>query len=299
MAATKALAPGLGADQEALGALLERSLRGDLQALEVLITLLRTRHYKRILDRLHHSRRKAGTQTLEDAFQDTVLHLVERIRSGELRDLGEKDRGNVLGYIFKLCDRRVADLRRPRVSPANARDKSDVPSDLIDSKAVIPGEMPTTERHRRHLASAMARLDPLERRVLECHLAGVPYRAISEETGKSEAHLAVIIARIKEQLIQDIVPRSPTAKLKYEEERQAALRTPTAEEVKAAVEKLPPELKRAVVAVHYEGKTVQDLAALLGDRGSEKALVRLKQACRILSTNLKAEFPKAFQELSK
>lgn len=296
MSATDRLSHEVDKKADALGTLLERSLGGDGAALEVLVALLRTRHYKTLLDRLHRTRKQASTQTLEDAFQDSILQLVDKVKSGELRDLPEERREDVLGYFFKLCDRRIADLHRPRLSPVLAMEKEDVPTDLIDSNARIPGDHVTTDRHRDLLRSAVLRLGPEDRLVLEEYLKGASHKEIAEQVGKKACDVANQIARLKQRLLLDIAPRSATARLKYEAERATPLRKPSREELKAAVEQLPLELAEAVRAIHFEKITFETFAKSLKSHGDRKAASRLKQAYRLLSTKLRADFPSAFDE---
>lgn len=296
MSAQDRLSRAVDERADALGTLLDRSLHGDGQALEVLVALLRTRHYTSIIDRLHRTRTQASTQTIEDAFQDSILRLVEKVKSGELRDLPDSSRADVLTYFFRLCDRRIADLRRPRLSPALARDKEELPTDLIDRNAVIPGENKTTERHRALLESAVLRLGPEEREILEEYLKGASQKEIAEKVGKKPSDINNLIARLKERLLLDIAPRSQTARLNYEAERSSERKKPSREEVKKAVEQLPLELAQVIQAIHYEKRTFESLARDLGSHGDRKVASRLKQAYRVLGAKLRADFPRAFDE---
>jgi RNA polymerase sigma factor (sigma-70 family) len=298
MSETGQLAAGPDGGAEAMGALLERALQGDGAALGVLITLLKTQHYRRIIGSMRKVRCQANTATLEDVFQDSVIQLVERVKSGELRDLPEESRRDVLKVFQQLCDRKLQSVYKPRRSPVNDRRKGEVPESVVDGKVSIPGEGRPTEQHRNLLESALRRLDPFERQILVKYLDGQSYAEIARETGKSEAYLMNVVSRAKKDILFDILPRSATARLKYEKEETARFRTPSREELRAAVDQLPLELREAVVHVHYEKRDLGLLAQKLGPGGAQKAKTRIHQAYRTLSGRLKAPFPKTFDDIA-
>ena len=294
------LPAGRDGDREAMGYLLDQALQGDRQALDTLISLIQTRHYAKIIGGLRKFRRGARTQTLEDIFQDSIIELVEKVRSGGLADLAPQERSDILRYFEIRCERKLRDHTRPRGNPLFDRDKADVPAMMIDENAPIPGDERKTEEHRRLLESAILRLDPLTRKVLERHLNGVPYGELAKETGKSENALAKLVWDAKMEILMDIVPRSPTARLNYEKERASAMKPDTAPEVRRAVDLLPRETRKAICHVHYEGGSIESLAGLIGDHGLEKARSRLKKGYEVLSSRLRgAPFPETFQELDR
>ena len=298
MSERDALPAGRDGDREALGFLLDQALRGDHQALYALISLIKTRHYAKIIGGLRRFRRGARTQTLEDIFQDSIIELMEKIRSGSLADLSPQERSDILKYFEIRCDRKLRDHARPRQDPVFSRDKAKVPVQILDPNAPIPGDERKTEEHRRLLETAILRLGPSVRKVLELYLRGVPYSEIARETGKSENAVMSVVSHAKETLIQDIVPRSPTAKIQYERERAMDSKPLTADEVRRVVDLLPVETRDAVRHVHYEGGTVESLISRLGDRGKEKAPARLKMGYEILSARLRgAPFPETFKEI--
>jgi len=298
MSETGQRAAGTDDGAEVMGALLERALQGDGAALDVLITLLKTQHYRRIIRSMRKVRWQANTATLEDVFQDSVIQLVERVKSGELRDLPEESRRDVLKFFQQLCDRKLQSVYKPRRSPVNDRRKGEVPENVVDGNVPIPGENKPTEQHRRLLESALRRLDPFERHVLSKYLDGHSYAEIAHETGKSEDALDCLIRRVKKAILFDILPRSATARLKYEEEEATRSRKPTRDEIRAVVDLLPPELREVVLHVHYEKRDIDELARTLGPQGSQKVQTRIKQAYRTLSGRLKAPFPKTFEDVA-
>ena len=88
----------------ALDVLLEQALRGDEQALHILIELLQTEHYRRFIASLKRLATSAHTQTIEDVVQESLIGLIEKIRAGELRDLSPGDRADFLGYFQRILD---------------------------------------------------------------------------------------------------------------------------------------------------------------------------------------------------
>lgn len=294
--------PGDRAGEPALEVLLEGALGGDEEALSGLLALLESRYGRRILANLRRFRRQARTQTLEDVVQDSYIELVRRIREGELADLPAGDREGIVRYFQRLCDGRLANAVRARKSPVLARRKPPVPESLEDSRSVVPGEEDAflaRERRRALLAQALERLEPDERAVLERVLAGVPYAEIARELGKSEGALWLVVHHAKRKLLVDIASRSLTAKLELERRQEERNRVLSPEEVKEAVRRLPPELREAVTHVHLEGRPVEELARRLGERGMEKARVRLKMAYRSLAGRLHRPFPETFGKLGR
>src|SRR5580765_259224 len=65
----------------------ENALRGDEKALEVLLTLIKSRYGNLILSRLRHHRGRSRTATVEDVFQQCRLDLMEQVKAGALSDL--------------------------------------------------------------------------------------------------------------------------------------------------------------------------------------------------------------------
>jgi RNA polymerase sigma factor (sigma-70 family) len=238
----------------------------------------------------------AHTATIDDVYQDTIKRFMERLNAGELKDLSQEERRDILKYFQRICDGRLRDAVHFRKSPLLRRGMmEEVPEDIIDENVPIPGD----SRHTEHLAlvnSAVTRLEPDHAAVLELYRSGMSYEDMAKTTGRSIASLKNLIKRIKDDLQADIALRSATAKLKYEEEKAKDRRWPSRSEIEAAVAILPPTIKEAAVFVHVERRSLDEFARKLGDRGYEKAQARLEQAYRSLSGRMKVPFPEAFEK---
>lgn len=276
--------------------LLGRALSGDPEAAHCLVTLLQSEYHDRITGRMKSLHTGAHTQTIEDVFQDTTIRLMERLKAGELRDLPPEARQDILKYFQRVCDGKLRDVVRVRVSPLRSRKMEEVPEDIVDDQVPIPGESRQTE-HLALVNDAIARLDPTHARVLRMHLDKMSHEEIARETGRTAIAIKFLVVRAKQALQEDIVPRSATARLKYEEMVEKARRWPSRREIEAAISSaLPPEIEASVVFVHLKHGTVDELARTLGDRGCEKAQAQLKLAYRTLSGRLKVPFPEAFEK---
>lgn len=290
----------------------ESALRGDAKALEMLLTLLKTRYGNLIFRKLRVHRGRSHTATMEDIFQESMVELIEQIKSGALAELEESERRDLVGYFQSLCDRRLENLRKARLDPLFDRNKSSVPFDLsrdkrIGEKVPIPGDGRKTERLQRHqglLQNGIARLDPFDRLVLERHLAGVPYALISKETGTKVSTLESLVSRIKHSLAERILHQSPTARIHQRGDESSAPGTssrsllPTPQEIREAIRGLPVDTQRAIEFIHLKGGTVEQLAKSLGARGVEKAQARLKKGYESLSLKLEVSFPDSFSLLN-
>lgn len=287
--------PNVGEMSDPREILLSRALAGEAEAAHWLVTLLHSEGYRDITGKMGYLKTGAHTATIDDVFQETLVRFLERLKAGELKDLSPEDRKDIQQYFQRLCDGRLRDAVHARKSPVAARHKEEVPQDLVDKNALIPGDT----RHTEHLAlvhSAISRLDPAHADILRKILSGKPYEDIAKETGRSLQNIKNLFHKLKDELQADIVPRSATAKLKFEEEKAKDRRWPTRAEIEAAIGILPPEIKEAAVFVHVEHRSIDDFARKLGDRGYEKAQARLKQAYRSLSGRMKVPFPEAFEK---
>lgn len=74
----------------------------------------------------------------------------------------------------------------------------------------IKTEEPHTEEHERliKLRACIKKLNDADRAVITLYLEELPYRQISEITGLTENHVAVMIKRIKDKLLNCIIERS-------------------------------------------------------------------------------------------
>jgi RNA polymerase sigma factor (sigma-70 family) len=281
-------------DSDVEEALLGRALSGDAEAAHWLVALFQSQYHKRITGRMKSLYTGAHTQTIEDVFQDTIIRLMERLKAGELKDLPPEDRQDILKYFQRLCDGRLRDAVRVRISPALSRRKEEVPEEIEDENVPIPGESRNTE-HLALVQDAIGRLDPQDAQVLRKYLEGMSFDEIGRETGRTVDALKMLVVRLKKALQVDIAPRSATANLKYEEDVAKARRWPRRSEIEAAIARLPPTIKEAAVFVHLEHHSIEEFAKKLGDQGFDKAQARLKQAYRTLSGKLKVAFPEAFK----
>jgi DNA-directed RNA polymerase specialized sigma24 family protein len=280
-------------DSGAIDLLLDRALRRDEEALRVLVTLLKNEHYGRFVTKLKYLSTSAHTGTIEDVIQDSIITLMGKIRSGAL-ELDEKDRTDFLKYFQRFLDGRLRNAVRARKSPGFARNKAELPAELADPKIVRPVD-PGHQEHRELLLEATERLDAEKSRLLGLYLDGVPFSEISRVTGKHPKVLSKDIARIKQELLLDILPNSETAQLHQEHRERQKQKWPTRPEIESAIGVLPPTLKEAVAFVHLEVRSSDDLARKLGENGAEKAQARLEQGYRSLAFKFKVPFPEAFR----
>lgn len=278
-----------------LNVLFEKALRQDAEALRNLLTLLHTKHYQEVVGRLKGLGTGARTKTIDDIFQDTITNLMERLQSGELKDLDAERRQDVLKYFQGLCNGRLRDHVRPRKNPALKRHLAPLHEEIPDRSVRIPGEQRNTE-HILLLNDAVNRLDPEFARILRMYLDDIPYEKMAELTGKKVETLRNIVVRIKSVLVADILPRSETARINFERKRREPLRVlPRWEEIVDAIGLLPIEAQEAIRFVHLEKHTESELAGRLGVKGAEKAQARLGWGYQILSRELNYPFPDAFR----
>ena len=74
----------------------------------------------------------------------------------------------------------------------------------------IRDEESSPEEHERlmKLRSCIKKLNDADRAVITLYLEELPYKEISEITGLTENHIAVMVKRIKEKLLNCITERS-------------------------------------------------------------------------------------------
>jgi RNA polymerase sigma factor (sigma-70 family) len=286
--------PEVLADSAPLTHLLGQALCGDTEAGQLLMTLLSTDHYQTIIGRLKGMGTGANTHTVEDVFQDTIMDLMGKLEAGELKDLPEERRKDALKYFQGLCNGKLRDVVRARKSPALQRRKAQIPEKFADPKARIPGEQRDTE-HFALLDEAIGRLDPEQAQVIKMYREGIPYEEMARRTGKLEETLRNIVARLKTGMLMDVISRSETAAFNYERLQKESRRKASRKEIEAAVAKLPAISKDAFMFVHYEGHTVEELAARLGDDDPHRAQARLEDAYRLLNQQFNDLFPDAYE----
>lgn len=284
----------------------ENALRGDGQALEVLLTLIKSKYGNLILSKLRHHRGRSQTATIEDIFQQSMVDLMDQIKAGALSDLKESERRDVVGYFQSLCDRKLENHRKQRLDPLYAHDKEVMPEHIRENKrigteAYIPGDEHKSDKALRHhelLREAKEMLSPSDRNIFDRYLAGVPYAEISQLTGVKVPTLESLVTRIKQKIAERILEQSPTARLHHGlPEQPTKSLVPTAAEIRGAIEDLPRDTQDAITFVHLAGGTVEKLAKKLGDRGLEKAQARLKRGYESLQIKLDLPFPDSFSIL--
>jgi RNA polymerase sigma factor (sigma-70 family) len=283
------------ADANPIDLLFEKALRQDGEAMRHLVTLLSTTYYRQIIGRLKGLGTGAHTKTIEDLFQDTLIILMKKLESGELKDLNEKHRKDVLKYFQGLCDGRLRDVVRPRKDPALKRHKTPLTEGVADRDAKIPGVQRDTE-HIALIDGAMTRLEPDHSLIMKMYRNGDSYEEMAQVTGKRVETLRNLVSRLKSVLLADIVRRSDTARINFERSREEPIKVlPSWEEILEAIDVLPVEIGQAIRFVDLEHHTMDELARKLGARGKEKARARLEAAYQSLSAKLHYPFPDVFR----
>lgn len=277
-------------DKQMLQALFEKALEGDRKAIKDLIDQL-AKHRVAVLGKLRGLGKRVNNATAEDLFQEGIIELMRRLEAGQLNNLDEEERKDVLKYFQVLCDGKLRDVVRARKSPALKRRMPEIPEEFADPNAKIPGQPRHTEDLAR-INKAAAELEPERAAILKMHREGATYEEIARATGKSEVALRDLIRRTKLDLQKKIALMSKTAALHYEKSLKRLKRS----EIEAAVAKLPPINKDAFMFVHMEGHTVEDLAKRLGDDDTHRAQGRLDDAYRLLNERLNDIFPEAYEQ---
>src|SRR4029077_18800224 len=82
---------GANPTEDVLNETFEAALRGESYALQVLLSILKTRYGNLIFARLRRHRGPAHTSTMEDIFQASIVDFIDQIQSGALAELGESE----------------------------------------------------------------------------------------------------------------------------------------------------------------------------------------------------------------
>ena len=281
------------ADESALRVLLDQAILGDAEAAEHLVTLLGTKYYQRVLNRLEALKTEAKKPTLQDIFQDSIIELTQSLKSGGLKDLAEKDRQNVLYYFQNLCRDNLKNLLHRRKSPLLKHHLAELPEGLADPNVKIPGEQRHTE-HLELIAGAINRLDPDHALIMKLYKDQVSFEEMGRRLDKNAGTLRNQVVYLKEKLIVDIASRSETANFYLQKrQKESAKRPPTWEELAEAVELLPPKLREAAHFVAVEGRSIGAYSRGLGEGGPSEVEARLFLAYENLSKRFGVEFPDA------
>jgi RNA polymerase sigma factor (sigma-70 family) len=173
-----------------------------------------------------------------------------------------------------------------------------------DFKEILPDRRlkgPVTRMHREReaalLEKAIQSLSPREKRIIELRRGDASYDEIARELGIGEASARQMQWRIREKILRELAATSPTVERRLREKGAARAAgkpppTPKPEEIRRFCEaNLPPEMRDAVLPLHYGGKGFPELARELGE---EVAQARLDGAYQILSRRFGTDFPDAF-----
>lgn len=261
-------------------------------ALDALMTLLATKHYRRIAAyvRLIPG---ARTSTREDAIQDSFIRFIERVREGRLEEVPE----SVLNYVQRLATYTLRD--RVKLKDHRARK---VPTQMEhafpDGKIRGPSTEVGIEEHRKALTEALSGLAPGKREILEKVQEGMSYREIARAVGKSEEAARKIYKRAQGEILQALALRSRTLAGKFKcmvvDRQKPKTSPPSPETLRAAVDALPPEFREILHALHYEGRTLEKVAGTLGE---EKTRARRDAGYQLLARHFNVRFPDAFEAM--
>ena len=274
-------------DPGVLRPLLHEALRGDADALHALMDLMATAHYRRIVGFLR-KHADARTQTIEVAFQDSMVRFHELVTGGELGI-----QGDVLNWMMWFCLRTLRNLRQPRRSPAHDRNWSRL-SQLIDQLEArnMPG--PRTLSVRKEALESIARaksdLPPRMREVLDLHLGGLSADEIAERLGIAAKTVYDIREKALSRVLLLLAPSEAP------EERRAS-NPKLKQAIDAAIQSLPPQSRDVLMALHEKKLSPRKAAAALGLSGADRVARLRDDGYRLLSAKLGLPFPEAFDYL--
>lgn len=278
-------------DPGMLRPLLQEALRGDGSAVHALMELMATTHYRRIVGFLR-KHADARTQTIEVAFQDSMVRFHELATGGDL-DI----RGDVLNWMMWFCLRTLRNHRQQRLSPAHDRNWRRM-SQVIDSLEARQFPGPVTLAVRKEAAEAVRRakaeLPPRMREVLELHLGGLTPDEIAERLGIAAKTAYDIRDKALSRVLLLLAPEEDQGTSRpsrsANRNRKAA--------VDAAIQGLPANIRRVLVALHERGLAPRKAAAELGLSGVDE-LDRLRdEGYRLLARKLGLPFPESFDYLT-
>jgi RNA polymerase sigma factor (sigma-70 family) len=269
-----------GDDRELFATLLGKALREkDDDALTSLVSLLGTRRYVRQIKAYLSVIPGAHSSTRDDVVQETFLRFMDRVRSGELTEVP----ADVLKYVARLAAFYLRDRLRYKLHE-DERERGSLTSvkhTAVDPNAVGPVTECDLREHRKFLDAALAELPAEDREILLLSQGDLSYREIGDQVGKSEEAVRKVVKRSEARVLEKLIQKSPTLASQYREQTRAPERpAPRAEELRKAVGTLPPELRTVVSALHYDGKSIDDLASSLG---RDKAEARRDAGYEMLS----------------
>jgi RNA polymerase sigma-70 factor (ECF subfamily) len=177
---------------------LDRARRGDTAALGALLESYSP--YIRVLVRSLSTSRLQARLDESDLIQDAVLEAHRQF--GRFRGSTPAE---LTAWLRQVVLRTVGHVLREHLGTA-ARDATrDQP---LVAQPVDPAPTPAEEAHRAErsarLAAALARLpNDMQEVLLARHLEDLPYKALAERTGRSEAALRVLYTRALRRLRQE------------------------------------------------------------------------------------------------
>jgi RNA polymerase sigma factor (sigma-70 family) len=267
-------------DRDVLATLLAAAIKEkDDQALAALVSLLGAPRYFGRIKAYLEGIPGAHTATREDVIQETFLRFMERVRSGRIAEVPP----DVLKYVQVLATYGLRDRVRTnaeaKVQPGNSF--TDEIRNTPDRKLAGPVTEVDLRDHRKLLDEALDELPPGDREVLLLSHENRTYREIAERVGKSVEAVRKVAKRSEARVLEKLIRKSPSLAAFYREKIAAPERpAPTLEELRKAVDTLPPELRSVLVALHVENVSFDDLVRTLG---REKAEARRDAGYEMLS----------------
>jgi RNA polymerase sigma factor (sigma-70 family) len=271
-------------DPGILRPMLDEALRGDRGALHALMELLATSHYRRIVGflRKHTS---ARTQTIEVAFQDSMVRFHELVDEGRV-----EVRGDVLNWIMWFCLRTLRNARKARITPAHPRNwkrLSDVLDTLESRRLAEPAAIAARKEAQEWLRRATDELPPRMRQVLNLRLEDVSAPDIAQRLGIAVKTVYDLQEKARARILTSL---ASVARLQGSSRDRAR----AAEIVRRAMAQLPDDVREVLEALHVRGLSRRRVAKEFGARGDESVAALRDEGYRLLAGRLGVPFPETF-----
>jgi RNA polymerase sigma factor (sigma-70 family) len=237
----------------------------------------------------------AHTATREDALQDTFVRFIEAIRGGKLKDAPT----DVLGYIRRLARYKLFDRIKTRpvgLRPSDEARITDIQEDVRSRGILGPVTEIRSRENEASLKAALNKLTPHEKGILELRFKGLSYPEIAAEVGKDAATVRKVFDNGHRKFMRHLAVESPTLAGNLQDKSRGAegIRPePTRENIRSAVEVLPPEVREVIALLHLEGKPMDEV---IGKVGYEKMVARRDRGYQLLRAKFGVPFPEAFGE---
>src|SRR5262245_27865025 len=256
-------------DAEILPTLLGKAIKEkDDQALVALISLLGTPQYRRRILGYLRPIRGVHTSTREDVVQDTFIRFMERVRSGRVTEVPP----DVVQYVARLATYGLRARLRAKLIHSGRECQSFTTEiqNVTDTRLRGPVTQLDMRDHRKVLDEALSELPADDREILLlCH-EDLTYRQVGDRVGKSEEAVRKVAKRAEAKVLEKLIQKGPTFAATYREQLGSPPRpAPTAEDLRKAVDTLPPELRSVIAALHYEKRSLDQLVAALGREKAE------------------------------